>query len=94
VVVEDPNHDAYTADEWKEYFSTYGEVAAVTVLLDNYDLLSRYALRRRLRKTMLLLPKTQWWPELGKRWRRRLQGLGLGKDRIFWMEKVGTSFYY
>jgi hypothetical protein len=49
VEVSDPDpkcEGARDAGEWKQYFEKYGEVAAVSVVLDNADLLERLAKRR------------------------------------------------
>jgi hypothetical protein len=59
LVVEDPPADAYTAKEWVDYFSPYGEVVAVTILVDNGDLLERLAKRRHLKVSRLQVQPVQ-----------------------------------
>jgi hypothetical protein len=49
VEVHDPDADAVDPDEWYEYFKQYGEVAAVTVALDNGELLRALAKRRMIK---------------------------------------------
>jgi hypothetical protein len=46
VLVHDPDPDATDPDEWKAYFSQFGEVASVTVALSNGALLRAMAERR------------------------------------------------
>ena len=91
-----PRTDACDPDEWHAYFSKHGTVAAVTVDLDNSDLTSRFALRRALRNTLERFEgfgapggdlTVEWKPGLSPGTRRRLQGLGMGKDRVYWMEQ-------
>jgi hypothetical protein len=86
-MVCDPDVDAVDPDEWERFFSKYGTVAAVSVVLDNNDLLSRFAARRSLRDTLQHCPYVQWWPGLSPLWRQRFNSLGFGRDRIYWMEQ-------
>ena len=57
VIVENPPKDARDPDEWKTFFDQFGQVASVTVALDNEELL-RALLHRRILMLMLedLLP--------------------------------------
>ena len=43
VVVEDPDPDASDPDEWREFFSQFGEVASISIALDNGHLISLLA---------------------------------------------------
>jgi hypothetical protein len=49
VVVEDPNEDAVDPNEWYSYFSQFGEVAAITVAINNGKLLKLLARQRYIR---------------------------------------------
>jgi hypothetical protein len=49
VVVSDPDNDARDPDEWYQYFSQFGEVAAITVALNNGELLRHLAHQRYVR---------------------------------------------
>jgi hypothetical protein len=60
VVVDDPDDDAYDPDEWRAYAAVYGEVLAVSVMLDNGDMLKRLARRRQLALTIPELDAHQW----------------------------------
>jgi hypothetical protein len=60
VVVNNPPPDAYDCDEWRDFFTQFADkqVIAVTVALDNYELLDRMIHRRVLRSRLKeLLPK-------------------------------------
>uniref|UniRef100_K3W946 CSC1/OSCA1-like cytosolic domain-containing protein n=1 Tax=Globisporangium ultimum (strain ATCC 200006 / CBS 805.95 / DAOM BR144) TaxID=431595 RepID=K3W946_GLOUD len=46
IVVKDPDHDAWSPDEWKEFFSQFGQVKFVTVAVNNHELLSALAHKR------------------------------------------------
>jgi hypothetical protein len=60
VVINDPDADAYDPDEWRDYAQEYGEVLAVSVMLDNGDMLKRLARRRELALTIPELDAHQW----------------------------------
>jgi hypothetical protein len=52
VLVQDPDADAKDPDEWRSFFEQFGEIASITVALDNGPLLQALA-RRRLIKMMV-----------------------------------------
>jgi len=52
IVVNDPDDDAYDPDEWENFFKQWGQVAYVTVGLDNGPLLEALVERRFLIKTL------------------------------------------
>jgi hypothetical protein len=93
VEVGDPEPDARSVDEWQAYFSKFGAVAAVTVVLDNADLLLRLARRRYLmRQVRTREGQAESWPGVSTRWKRQvLQLLGMGKDRFYWMEQYSKN---
>jgi hypothetical protein len=94
VCVEDPDPDARDPDEWRDYFSKYGAVAAVTVVLDNVDLLERLA-RRRFLMTRIMSQggdTRQSLPSVTTGWKRGLLAkLGLGKDKYHWIEQYNKN---
>jgi len=49
LTVHDPCEDAIDPDEWADFFSRFGEVACITVALDNQTLVSLLCEQRRLR---------------------------------------------
>ncbi|GMH94230.1 hypothetical protein TrST_g13678 [Triparma strigata] len=54
LTVHDPCPDAHTCDEWCDFFTRYGEVAAVCVTLDNQNLVNLLVEQRRLRSEISL----------------------------------------
>jgi len=55
IVVNDPDKDADNPDEWKDFFSQFGEVAYVTITRKNRPLLKALAERRMIMWKMKLL---------------------------------------
>jgi hypothetical protein len=56
IVVNDPPVDAYDPDEWHHYFKEFGKIAAVSVIVDNGDLLQRLAANRMFKLVSDILP--------------------------------------
>ena len=54
LTVHDPCPDAHTCDEWCDFFTRYGEVAAICVTLDNQNLVNLLVEQRRLRTQISL----------------------------------------
>ncbi|KAI2492655.1 hypothetical protein MHU86_21895 [Fragilaria crotonensis] len=48
VEVRNPPKDARDPDEWKQFFDQFGQVASITVALDNEELVRALLLRRTL----------------------------------------------
>jgi hypothetical protein len=86
IVVNDPPVDAYDPAEWVHYFKEYGKIAAVSILVDNGDVLERLARRRALKLTIEGMPDDEFWPGLSPGYRAVLNTIGVGKDKISYLE--------
>lgn len=88
IIVHDPPVDAFDPEEWRAYFSPYGEVVAVSVCLDNGDLLERLARRKQLKEVIESMPNEQYRPgKLSPAYRWLLNALGVGRDKIYYLEQ-------
>jgi hypothetical protein len=87
LVVNDPPSNAYDPDEWEQYFSPYGEVVAVTILVDNGELLERLAKRRYLKTMVESMGDKQYRPSIGAQHRALLNSFGVGRDKVYYIEQ-------
>jgi hypothetical protein len=71
-------------------------VAAISILLDNGDLLERLARKRQLKFAIESMISEQYEPKMSPEWRAVWNGMGIGRDKIYFVEQyqknqVGTA---
>jgi hypothetical protein len=87
IAVDDPPADAYDPQEWYEYFSAHGEVAAISVIVDNGDLLERLATKRKLQDIIASMPSEDYKPTMPQEKRDFWNSLGIGCDKTYFVEQ-------
>jgi hypothetical protein len=100
ICIADPPADAFEPLEWREYFEGCMEgaegpdpnatsVAAVTVLLNNGDLLQMLAKWRSVAEIIKLMPNAEYRPGELSGWYRWLLNdmLGICEDKIYFLEQ-------
>ena len=87
IVVDDPPVDAYDPDEWHHYFKEFGKIAAVSIIVDNGDLLQRLANNRMYKLVIDHMDNKEYRPDMGATMRGVMNMLGAGKDKIYFLEQ-------
>jgi hypothetical protein len=62
-------------------------VAAISILLDNGDLLERLARKRQLKFAIESMISEQYEPKMSPEWRAVWNGMGIGRDKIYFVEQ-------
>jgi hypothetical protein len=88
VCVHSPEKDAVDPDEWADFFSRWGDVAAVTIALNNGKLMNALADQMHIHE-MITSFENGYRPVFELNWlpngiRQRLQPFGVCKDAEFW----------
>jgi hypothetical protein len=99
ICVHDPDLDAVDPDEWYRFFSQWGDVAVVTVALDNGTLLDVLADRVMIKKQIAAHEEEHGTANRVNRYVRNLPGwlryvlhtLGLGRDIAYWGSQLFES---
>jgi hypothetical protein len=100
IMVMDPNPDANDPDEWQTFFGQFGEVASVTVVLDNAKFTTALRNRRIIERELafnvgpkeieVLMILSDCFP---KPMLRLLQHLGHAKDVLYWRDRQHYNTY-